>query len=250
MTMYARSTSQSEGIRDQSTKSSLQHINNRHVSQAKERERKKNETLKQKHPQNNKAATNHSAKANSAKHQKGALRSFGNWSEHVSSSGKIYYYHNKSEVSQWEKPKEWIDSKAVDLKAHDKSKTSQRGGANLNRSNSKPGSSEADYRRGNHDRDYRNKPDRDYRDVDYRDNQSKEIRRVTSVDKDYRPRDHTATSVGSNGHPLTQNKDYVPSTGEFYDYSTWGSRATPQVNGLSSSENTQSSQQSQDADKG
>lgn len=29
------------------------------------------------------------------------------WSEHISSSGKKYYYNCISEVSQWEKPREW-----------------------------------------------------------------------------------------------------------------------------------------------
>ena len=33
---------------------------------------------------------------------------FGDWSEHTSSSGKKYYYNCKTEVSQWEKPREWI----------------------------------------------------------------------------------------------------------------------------------------------
>ena len=33
----------------------------------------------------------------------------GDWSEHVSSSGKKYYYNCKLEVSQWEKPREWVD---------------------------------------------------------------------------------------------------------------------------------------------
>lgn len=33
----------------------------------------------------------------------------GDWSEHVSSSGKKYYYNCKTEVSQWEKPREWLD---------------------------------------------------------------------------------------------------------------------------------------------
>lgn len=31
------------------------------------------------------------------------------WSQHTSSSGKIYYYNCKTEKSQWEKPKEWIE---------------------------------------------------------------------------------------------------------------------------------------------
>ncbi|XP_056638985.1 WW domain-containing adapter protein with coiled-coil homolog [Diorhabda sublineata] len=33
----------------------------------------------------------------------------GDWSEHVSSSGKKYYYNCKTEVSQWEKPREWME---------------------------------------------------------------------------------------------------------------------------------------------
>lgn len=42
--------------------------------------------------------------------QKSAVRVCGDWSEHISSSGKRYYYNCKTEVSQWEKPKEWNDS--------------------------------------------------------------------------------------------------------------------------------------------
>ncbi|XP_068751451.1 WW domain-containing adapter protein with coiled-coil-like [Montipora capricornis] len=31
------------------------------------------------------------------------------WSQHTSSSGKVYYYNCKTEKSQWEKPKEWVE---------------------------------------------------------------------------------------------------------------------------------------------
>ncbi|XP_060085857.1 WW domain-containing adapter protein with coiled-coil-like [Ylistrum balloti] len=41
--------------------------------------------------------------------QKTPGRTCGDWSEHVSSSGMHYYYNCKTEVSQWEKPKDWID---------------------------------------------------------------------------------------------------------------------------------------------
>ncbi|XP_013387745.2 WW domain-containing adapter protein with coiled-coil [Lingula anatina] len=41
--------------------------------------------------------------------QKAALQTVGDWSEHISSSGKKYYYNCKTEFSQWEKPKEWLD---------------------------------------------------------------------------------------------------------------------------------------------
>ena len=33
----------------------------------------------------------------------------GDWTEHCSSTGKKYYYNCKTEVSQWEKPKDWTD---------------------------------------------------------------------------------------------------------------------------------------------
>jgi len=33
----------------------------------------------------------------------------GDWSEHISSSGKKYYYNCRTEVSQWEKPKDWLE---------------------------------------------------------------------------------------------------------------------------------------------
>lgn len=34
---------------------------------------------------------------------------FGDWTEQTSSSGKRYYYNCKTEVSQWEKPKDWLE---------------------------------------------------------------------------------------------------------------------------------------------
>merc|ERR1719470_617137 len=32
------------------------------------------------------------------------------WTEHKSSSGKKYYYNSKTEVSQWEKPRGWVEA--------------------------------------------------------------------------------------------------------------------------------------------
>jgi len=34
---------------------------------------------------------------------------FGDWTEHRSSNGKNYYYNITTEVSQWEKPREWVE---------------------------------------------------------------------------------------------------------------------------------------------
>lgn len=49
----------------------------------------------------------------------------GDWSEHVSSSGKKYYYNCRTEVSQWEKPAEWLEwerqrAKENSHRSHDK----------------------------------------------------------------------------------------------------------------------------------
>lgn len=37
----------------------------------------------------------------------------GDWSEHVSSSGKRYYYNCKTEVSQWERPDGWVEASVM-----------------------------------------------------------------------------------------------------------------------------------------
>ncbi|PNF20829.1 hypothetical protein B7P43_G12073 [Cryptotermes secundus] len=44
----------------------------------------------------------------------------GDWSEHISSSGKKYYYNCKTEVSQWEKPQEWMERERIRDKARDR----------------------------------------------------------------------------------------------------------------------------------
>lgn len=51
---------------------------------------------------------------NSSKEKKGSadqvkqpIRTLGDWSEFLSSSGKIYFYNQKTEKTQWEKPEEW-----------------------------------------------------------------------------------------------------------------------------------------------
>lgn len=44
----------------------------------------------------------------------------GDWSEHLSSSGKKYYYNCKTEVSQWEKPREWIEREHARFRNRDR----------------------------------------------------------------------------------------------------------------------------------
>lgn len=74
----------------------------------------------------------------------------GDWSEHVSSSGKKYYYNSKTEVSQWEKPREWIERE---------SRTSSKDARDRDNSHRDNKERERDYR----DKDVR---DREYRDKD------------------------------------------------------------------------------------
>lgn len=37
------------------------------------------------------------------------LKSFGDWIEVVSKSGKVYFYNKKTQQNQWKKPQEWVD---------------------------------------------------------------------------------------------------------------------------------------------
>ncbi|XP_038611793.1 WW domain-containing adapter protein with coiled-coil isoform X4 [Tachyglossus aculeatus] len=57
------------------------------------------------------SSNSHSANPsnNPAKTSDASYDSADDWSEHISSSGKKYYYNCRTEVSQWEKPKEWLE---------------------------------------------------------------------------------------------------------------------------------------------
>ena len=37
------------------------------------------------------------------------LKSFGDWVEVVSKTGKVYFYNKKTQSNQWKKPQEWVD---------------------------------------------------------------------------------------------------------------------------------------------
>ncbi|KAL4624634.1 WW domain-containing adapter protein with coiled-coil-like [Arapaima gigas] len=58
-------------------------------------------------PQEN--SQNHSTNSNPSKTSETSYDLADDWSEHISSSGKKYYYNCRTEVSQWEKPKEWLE---------------------------------------------------------------------------------------------------------------------------------------------
>ena len=101
------------------------------------------------------------------------------------------------------------------------------------------GEADKDYRQHKDycDRDYRNRfsaGDRDYKDIDYRNtgavskSYKNNIKRSVSTDKDYRSLNTTTNLNAVTNHLNTSNmpikKDnYVPSTGKFYDYSSWNS---------------------------
>ncbi|XP_029640110.1 WW domain-containing adapter protein with coiled-coil isoform X3 [Octopus sinensis] len=85
-----------------------------------------------KNHKNDKDIKEQKEKDHKAEVQKSAVRVFGDWSEHISSSGKKYYYNCKTEVSQWEKPKEWHDmpNKGTDNKLQE-NKAPSKHNANL-----------------------------------------------------------------------------------------------------------------------
>ncbi|KAF5300978.1 hypothetical protein FQR65_LT09022 [Abscondita terminalis] len=58
----------------------------------------------------------------------------GDWSEHISSSGKKYYYNCKTEVSQWEKPREWIERERDRFRTRDRDRDSDRNYSSSSRS--------------------------------------------------------------------------------------------------------------------
>ncbi|KAK9878006.1 hypothetical protein WA026_020218 [Henosepilachna vigintioctopunctata] len=59
----------------------------------------------------------------------------GDWTEHVSSSGKKYYYNCKTEVSQWEKPREWIERERDRFRNRDRDRDSDKCYSSSSRSN-------------------------------------------------------------------------------------------------------------------
>ncbi|XP_015586229.1 WW domain-containing adapter protein with coiled-coil homolog isoform X3 [Cephus cinctus] len=80
---------------------------------------------------------------------------FGDWSEHMSSSGKKYYYNCKTEVSQWEKPREWIvraDSRQ--RQSNDYSSRSSHDKHSNSRSNSSSGARDGKSSRQSDKREY------------------------------------------------------------------------------------------------
>ncbi|TMW47375.1 hypothetical protein DOY81_007548 [Sarcophaga bullata] len=142
----------------------------------------------------------------------------GDWSEHVSSSGKMYYYNCKTEVSQWEKPKEWVERERNlardqhrEKDYRDKERDRDRE-ERFSRSTYKHSSSRGNSRlRWNYDND--NGPPNHRRRID--------ARMADNADMDISPGDSTPTSEASyslTGTPTTHgggnqhNDQALPST--------------------------------------
>lgn len=123
-----------------------------------------------------------------------------------------------------------------------KSSSSRHSSTSKNTSTSNSGGEvDRDYRHHKDfcDRDYRNRfsaGDRDYKDIDYRNTgaiskpyKNNNIKRSISSDKDYRSLNtstnasHAVTNHMNTGNVPSKKDNYVPSTGKFYDYSSWNS---------------------------
>uniref|UniRef100_A0A8C5CRH4 WW domain containing adaptor with coiled-coil a n=1 Tax=Gadus morhua TaxID=8049 RepID=A0A8C5CRH4_GADMO len=59
--------------------------------------------------ENNHSSLHNSNHSNPSKTSDTPYEPGDDWSEHISSSGKKYYYNCRTEVSQWEKPKDWLE---------------------------------------------------------------------------------------------------------------------------------------------
>jgi len=145
----------------------------------------------------------------------------------------------------------WLNNNYLTLLLAGVSKTTSR-----HTSSSKPvGESDKDYRQQQKDysdRDYRNKPassdHHDYKDVDYRSASSSKtsqnknnIRRSVSTERDYRAQHSSNSANAINNHSNASSssnvqENYLPSTGKFYDYSSWNtttsSNESKTINGI------------------
>lgn len=132
-------------------------------------------------------------------HERERLGRMGDWSEHVSSSGKKYYYNCKTEVSQWEKPKEWLDrERNLSKEQHREYRDKDRG-----RDREERFSSRSSYSKHSSSRNSRMKW------ADECDN-SQGYRKSENQDMDISPGDSTPTSEAGYSHSSTPTAQ-VPS---------------------------------------
>lgn len=152
------------------------------------------------------------------------LTRVGDWSEHISSSGKKYYYNCKTEVSQWEKPREWMERELRDRERFSSSRGSS-GGSGKERSSGGGGSSgDRDYSSrsasSSHDKHSNARGSkrhwRDEQDSGHHDPRRKHVSQDGDIqstqDMDISPGDSTPTSEVSYVHtPSTSGPSSAPS---------------------------------------
>ncbi|TKR93762.1 hypothetical protein L596_008163 [Steinernema carpocapsae] len=100
--------------RDHKRESSLSEKRSRRSGESKSSDPRKSESSSSKHRPSSSTSGMERTSSSSSKRP----RSYGNWTEHFSSSGKRYFYNFKTEVSQWEKPPEWRDYERAQLAAN------------------------------------------------------------------------------------------------------------------------------------
>lgn len=148
------------------------------------------------------------------------------WSEHLSSSGKIYYYNKRTEESQWEVPKGWHDRHG-ESKEPDKDRSTSRGNHNVSKESnnrddhqdSRDSRDTKDYRYNkdkNSSKDHRLHDDSSRRDRDSRKTREKDGRdRDRDRDRDYRDREsrdyESKQRVSSSGSSKRDSKYNSPS---------------------------------------
>lgn len=127
----------------------------------------------------------------------------GDWSEHISSSGKKYYYNCKTEVSQWEKPREWIQNERDKFKNKERDRDSERSYSSSSRSGHDKHSNSRGSNSSSNSKDRDNVIGRCHWSSSREDNEIKECRSLrkhsednvqSSQDMDISPGDSTPTS--------------------------------------------------------
>ncbi|KAK9730131.1 WW domain [Popillia japonica] len=156
----------------------------------------------------------------------------GDWSEHISSSGKKYYYNCKTEVSQWEKPREWIERERERdrFRARDRDRDSERSYTSSSRSGhdkhsnsrgSNSSSSKESSRDGGATGSRHWSGNREENEPPPKESSSRSSSRKhsddgnapqTTQDMDISPGDSTPTSevFYAGGHPTTSSQSAVP----------------------------------------
>ncbi|XP_041987897.1 WW domain-containing adapter protein with coiled-coil homolog [Aricia agestis] len=153
---YMQKGSEKERDRDyKSSRNKYTDVRSPKEKRIKDSEREKNnhercESEKKSRTSGMNSSVNRSSKYDKRSAPSSSVHAASEWSEHISSSGKRYYYNCVSEISQWEKPREW-DSRRTTSKDSTYSSRNSRD----KRSRSRSGRREDKSKRSNTDRYWR-----------------------------------------------------------------------------------------------